>query len=288
MLIAADPPVRRPLPATTVLPQLAAVPPAHLVGAAYASAVQLANPDDPNTVLTHIRTAAAVEGPLLIYLAGHLQVDARQGRPHLALARTAPRTVRYTALPWHWLTAELRHRPPGSTTVLADLAAAPEVWQQLAAGRLSLGGPFLLYGAVQRADKRNQAAPAYTQALAQALRAAPRRPGTEELHHHAARTAALDGAGTLWLGGQPVPDGGPGGSPAGGIAGGAYGASAYGPPASGAPAPEPALGPASEPALGATYEPALGAAYDPALGAASEPALGRAYEPAPEPARAPA
>ncbi|MEU6115296.1 hypothetical protein ABZ840_12300 [Streptomyces sp. NPDC047117] len=214
LLIAADPPVRRALPATTVLPQLAAVPPAHLVGAAYASAVQLANPDDPNTVLTHIRTAAGVEGPLFIYLAGHLQVDARQSRPHLALARTAPRTVRYTALPWHWLAAELQHRAPGSTTVVADLAAAPEVWQQLGAGQLSLGGPFLLYGTVQRTDKRSRPQPAYTQALAQALRAAHQRPGTEELHAHVARTAALDGAATLWLGGVPAADGAPGGWPA--------------------------------------------------------------------------
>ncbi|MFI9031166.1 hypothetical protein [Streptomyces sp. NPDC053560] len=216
LLIAADPPVRRgALPATTVLPQLAAVPPAHLVGAAYASAVQLANPDDPNTVLTHIRTAAGVEGPLFIYLAGHLQVDARQGRPHLALARTAPRTVRYTALPWHWLAAELQHRAPGSTTVVADLAAAPEVWQQLGAGQLLLSGPFLLYGTVQRTDKRSRPQPAYSQALAQALRAAHQRPGTEELHAHVARTAALDGAATLWLGGVPAADGTPGGWPAG-------------------------------------------------------------------------
>ncbi|GAA0454930.1 hypothetical protein GCM10010361_18740 [Streptomyces olivaceiscleroticus] len=233
LLIAADPPARRALPATTVLPQLAAVPPAHLVGAAYASAVQLANPDDPNTVLTHIRTAAGVEGPLLIYVAGHLQVDARQGRPHLALARTAPRTIRYTALPWHWLAAELRHRPPGSTTVVADLAAAPEVWQQLSTGQLSLGGPFLLYGAVQRTDKRSTPAPAYTQALAQALRVAPRRPGTEELHAHVARTAALGGPTTLWLGGAHAAEGTAGGRPA--AAGGAM-VVAGGPMAAGGPA----------------------------------------------------
>ncbi|WP_199896930.1 hypothetical protein [Streptomyces niger] len=232
LLIAADPPARRALPATTVLPQLAAVPPAHLVGAAYASAVQLANPDDPNTVLTHIRTAAGVEGPLLIYVAGHLQVDARQGRPHLALARTAPRTIRYTALPWHWLAAELRHRPPGSTTVVADLAAAPEVWQQLSTGQLSLGGPFLLYGAVQRTDKRSTPAPAYTQALAQALRVAPRRPGTEELHAHVARTAALGGPTTLWLGGAQAAEGTAGGRPV--AAGGAM-AAAGGPMAAGGP-----------------------------------------------------
>ncbi|MDT0323734.1 hypothetical protein RNC47_36100, partial [Streptomyces sp. DSM 44918] len=83
LLIAAEPSVRHPLAVAAMLPQLAAVPPARLVGTSYASAVQLANPDDPNTVLTTVRTAAAVEGPLLVYVAGHLVVDTRQHRLHL-------------------------------------------------------------------------------------------------------------------------------------------------------------------------------------------------------------
>ncbi|KOG87501.1 hypothetical protein ADK38_25080, partial [Streptomyces varsoviensis] len=70
-------------------------------------------------------------GPLLLYLAGHLQLDRKQQLPHLALARTTASTVRYTGLPWHWLAAELRERPPGSTTVLADLVAEEAVWQRL-------------------------------------------------------------------------------------------------------------------------------------------------------------
>ncbi|WP_051872441.1 hypothetical protein [Streptomyces sclerotialus] len=299
LLIAADPPVRRPLPATTVLPQLAAVPPAHLVGAPFASAVQLANPDDPNTVLTHIRTAAAVEGPLLIYVAGHLQVDSRQGRPHLALARTAPRTVRYTALPWHWLTAELQHRPPGSTTVLADLAAAPEVWQQLGEGRLSLGGPFLLYGTVQRGDKRVRPAPAYTQALAQALRTTARRPGTEELHGYVARTAALDGATTLWLGGPPVPEGTadawvaapPAASASAPVAPGPVGAGPVGfDPASGPVGCDPASGPvASGPVVPAAYAPAVPApAPVPVEGPVAAPEQASAPAAVPAPGSAPA
>jgi hypothetical protein len=52
LLIAAEPPVRHPLAVAAMLPQLAAIPPARLVGTPYASAVQLAAPDDPNTVLT--------------------------------------------------------------------------------------------------------------------------------------------------------------------------------------------------------------------------------------------
>ncbi|MGW2426059.1 hypothetical protein ACWC0C_43785 [Streptomyces sp. NPDC001709] len=200
LLIAAEPPVRHPLAVATLLPQLSAIPPARFVGTAYASAVQLANPDDPNTVLTAIRTAAAVEGPLLVYVAGHLAVDHRQHRLHLALARTTARTVRYTALPWHWLTAELQHRPPGTTTVVVDLAADTDVWQTLVYQEQTLDGPYALYGAVQLQDRRHRPSPSYTHALAHILRAAPERPTADDLHHQAARAAVLEEAATLWLG----------------------------------------------------------------------------------------
>ncbi|MGW2749269.1 hypothetical protein ACWC5O_45230, partial [Streptomyces sp. NPDC001450] len=182
LLVATEPPVRAPMAVTAVLPQLAAVPPAHLVGTAYASAVQLANPDDPNTVLTAIRTAAATQGPLLVYLAGHLQLDARQHLVHLALARTTARTVRYTALPWHWLAAELQHRAHGSTAVLVDATADADVWQALRSGEAYLAGPFDLYGAVQLHDRRHRPTPSYTHALAQILRTTPQRPSTTALH----------------------------------------------------------------------------------------------------------
>lgn len=204
LLVAAEPPVRHPLAVTTALPQLAAVPPARLVGTSYASVVQLANPDDPNTVLTNLRTAAAVEGPLLVYVAGHLAVDPRQHLLHLALARTTARTIRYTALPWHWIGAELQRRRPGTTTVVADLAADTDVWQALVHQEQSLAGPFALYGAVQLQDRRHRPGPSYTNALAHILRTAPTRPSAEQLHHQAARAAAVDAAATMWLGGQAV------------------------------------------------------------------------------------
>lgn len=205
LLIAAEPPARHPIAVTAVLPQLAAVPPAHLVGTPHASATQLANPTDPNTVLTHLRTAVAAQGPLLVYLAGHLYVDSRQHRLHLALAATTARTVRYTALPWHWLTAELRHRPPGATTVLADLAAGSDIWQALARDNLSLTGPYDLHGTVQLHDRQHRPRPVYSQALAQLLRATQYRPGPEDLHRRAAHAAhaVLKGENTLWLGHQP-------------------------------------------------------------------------------------
>ncbi|MFD5234323.1 hypothetical protein ACFWJ5_38585 [Streptomyces qaidamensis] len=204
LLIAAEPPVRHPLAVAAMLPQLAAIPPARLVGTPHASTVQLAAFDDPNTVLTAIRTAAAVEGQLLVYVAGHLVVDSRQHRLHLALARTTARTIRYTALPWHWLAAELQHRAPGTTTVVADLAADTDVWQYLVQNEQPLNGPYALFGAVQLWDRRHRPRPSYTHALAHILRAASTRPPADELLHQAARAAVLEEAATLWLGPSPT------------------------------------------------------------------------------------
>ncbi|MFI1291625.1 hypothetical protein ACH4VM_24700 [Streptomyces sp. NPDC020792] len=204
LLVAAEPPVRHPLAVAAILPQLAAVPPARLVGTPYASVVQLANPDDPNTVLTAVRTAAAIEGQLLVYVAGHLVVDPRQHRLHLALARTTARTVRYTAFPWHWLATELQHRTPGTTTVVVDLAADTDVWQALVQREQTLDGPYALYGAVQLQDRRHRPSPSYTHALTHILRSTPARPTTDELHHQAARAAQVEPAATLWLGPAPA------------------------------------------------------------------------------------
>lgn len=200
LLIAADAPLRNGFPATKVLPQLAAVPPAHLVGTQQASAVQLANPDDPNTVLTHLRTAAAVDGPLLVYVAGHLQIETRQRMLHLSLARTTPRAIRYTAFPWHWLIAELAQRPPSKTTVLADLTAAPDVWQGIRTQQVSLAGTFTLYGTVQLHDRRHRPEPSYTQALVQHLRMSRQRSSTDLLQNQVASAAAVDHQTTVWLG----------------------------------------------------------------------------------------
>ncbi len=204
LLIAAEPPVRHPYTVAAMLPQLAAIPPARLVGTPHASAVQLASPDDPNTVLTTVRTAAAAEGPLLVYVAGHLVLDSRQHRLHLALAHTTARTVRYTAFPWHWLAAELQNRAPGTTTVVVDMAADPDVWKALVQQEQNLQGPYALHGAVQLHDRRHRPNPSYTHALAHILRTAPARPAANDLHHQAVRAAALEEATTLLLGPTPT------------------------------------------------------------------------------------
>ncbi|MFD4143032.1 hypothetical protein [Streptomyces sp. NPDC058572] len=98
--------------------------------------------------------------------------------------------------------AELQHRPPGTTTVLADLAAGTDVWQARVHQGQSLAGPFELYGTVQLQDRRHRPSPSYTHALVHILRTSPARPSTEQLHHQAARAAALEAAATVWLGGQ--------------------------------------------------------------------------------------
>jgi len=125
LLLAASPVGRgRLVDAAAVLPVLAAVDPAVLAGTDTANVVELADPLDPQAVLTRLRAAASAPGPLTVYVTGQLQLDRRQRLPHLALARTTPATVRYTAFPWHWFREELRLRAPGATTLFLDLHGA--------------------------------------------------------------------------------------------------------------------------------------------------------------------
>ncbi|MFE5159287.1 hypothetical protein ACFRNT_12285 [Streptomyces sp. NPDC056697] len=212
LLLAAGPAGKqRLMDAAAALPQLAAVPPAALLGTpGGASVVQLVDPADPQTVLTHLRTAAAHPGPVLVHLAGQLTLDAKQRLPHLALARTTPRTARYTALPWHWLAAELGRRPPGSTVVIADLVADETVWPALkAAGPSGLAAGLTLYGTVAPAQpkrggppKRGMATPDYSRAFAGLLRGAAERPPLALLHQRAALEAGLGSGPELLLDGS--------------------------------------------------------------------------------------
>ncbi|MBK3631194.1 hypothetical protein JHN59_41745, partial [Streptomyces sp. MBT49] len=134
--------------AASVLPVLAAVAPSVLAGTDTANVVELADPLDPQAVLTRLRAAAVTPGPLTLFVAGQLQLDRRQRLPHLALARTTPATVRYTAFPWHWLREELRLRPAGATTVVLDLRADQETWDWLSGNALDCGSAVTVYGRV--------------------------------------------------------------------------------------------------------------------------------------------
>ncbi|MFT2016339.1 hypothetical protein ACMA1D_10920 [Streptomyces sp. 796.1] len=185
LLIAAGPTGKqRAMDAAAALPPLAAVAPTVLLGTAGgAQVVQLVDPDDPQTVLAHLRTAAAHPGAVLVYLVGQVTLDAKQHLPHLALARTTPKTARYTALPWHWLSSELGQRPAGSTTVVADVVADESAWPKVTVELLAAG--LDLYGCVSPPPRRRQlSTPHYTRALAGTLRSVNTRPPLPQLHQH--------------------------------------------------------------------------------------------------------
>ncbi|MCX4235617.1 hypothetical protein [Streptomyces ortus] len=186
LLIAASPAGKGCLvDAASVLPVLAAVAPAVLSGTDTANVVELADPLQPQAVLTRLRAAATAPGPLTVFLTGQLQLDRRQRRPHLALARTTPATVRYTGFPWHWIREELRLRAPGSTTLLVDLHTDAETWQQLTAQPLAGGAGVALYGRVAPPPPRRAVAvPTYMKSLATILRSG-HRPPLAQLHQQA-------------------------------------------------------------------------------------------------------
>ncbi|MGW5210524.1 hypothetical protein ACWEQO_04715 [Streptomyces sp. NPDC004051] len=196
LLLAASPLGRgRLVDAASVLPVLAAVPPAVLSGTDTANVVELADPLEPQAVLTRLRAAATAPGPLTVYVTGQLLLDRRQRLPHLALARTTAPTARYTAFPWHWFREELRLRPPGATTLILDLYADAESWQELCSPQtpapapapfvLDSGRDTAVYGRVAPPpSRRTVAAPAYMRAVATLLRSG-RRPPDEELHQQA-------------------------------------------------------------------------------------------------------
>lgn len=195
LLVAAAPLGKgRLVDAASVLPVLAAVPPETLSGTPTASIVELADPLDPQTLLTRLRAAAMAPGPLTIYLIGQVHLDRRQRQLHVALARTTTATVRYTGFPWHWITQELRLRPVGSTTILADLHTDQESWQALTEQPLDAGPGVALYGRIAPpARRRTPAAPAYMKALATILRSG-HRPPLPQLHLQAAAQSLGDGA----------------------------------------------------------------------------------------------
>ncbi|MGW7088332.1 hypothetical protein ACWGH2_33190 [Streptomyces sp. NPDC054871] len=206
LLIAAAPVGKaRMVDAASVLPVLAAVSPAVLAGTATASVVELADPLDPQTVLTRLRAAAMAPGPLTVYLVGQLHLDRRQRLQHVALARTTAATVRYTGFPWHWIAQELRLRPPGSTTVIADLHADADSWQQLAQRALDVGPGVALYGRIAPPPgRRAVAAPSYMKALATVLRSG-HRPPLADLHQHVAAQTVEEGAtGVVLLSADPA------------------------------------------------------------------------------------
>lgn len=211
LLLAASPAGRGCLvDAASVLPVLAAVPPGVLSGTDTANVVELADPLQPQAVLTRLRAAAAAPGPLTLFVTGQLQLDRRQRLPHLALARTTPSTVRYTGLPWHWLRDEFRLRAAGSTTLLLDLHADAETWEWLRSRPLDSGRGTAVYGRIAPPppSRRAVAVPAYMKAVATILRSGWR-PPVAQLHEQALARVGVEGYADLVL----APGGGMAGTP---------------------------------------------------------------------------
>ncbi|MGW5459662.1 hypothetical protein [Streptomyces sp. NPDC003996] len=196
LLLAASPVGRgRLVDAAGVLPVLAAVPPAVLSGTDTANVVELADPLEPQAVLTRLRAAAAAPGPLTLYIAGQLQLDRRQRLPHLALARTTAATVRYTGLPWHWIREELRLRSAVDTALVVDVHADAEAWRYVAERGLDCGANAAVYGRVAPGGgRRGVAEPVYMKAVATLLRSG-HRPPLLQLHEQALARIAESSAG---------------------------------------------------------------------------------------------
>ncbi|MFF4040925.1 hypothetical protein [Streptomyces sp. NPDC001816] len=210
LLLAASPLGRgRLVDAAGVLPVLAAVAPAVLSGTDTANVVELADPLEPQAVLTRLRAAAAAPGPLTVYIAGQLHLDRRQHQPHLALARTTPATVRYTALPWHWIREELRLRSAGSTALFVDLHADTETWQHLGRRPLDSGRTSAVYGRIAPpSGRRGMAEPSYMKAVATLLRSG-HRPPLDQLHQQALARIADEAPTNILLTARPRPAGDP-------------------------------------------------------------------------------
>jgi hypothetical protein len=97
-------------------------------------------------------------------------------------------------LPWHWLASELKLRRPGTTTVVTDMVAAPEAWEQLRTEGLVLGYGIRVYGRITPPPPRRQIAePAYLKAFATTWRSGIN-PPLAQLHEQAAAQAGPDDA----------------------------------------------------------------------------------------------
>ncbi|MFL4905709.1 hypothetical protein ACJ6WF_21685 [Streptomyces sp. MMS24-I2-30] len=210
LLLAASPMGRgRLVDAASVLPVLAAVAPDVLAGTDTANVVELADPLEPQAVLTRLRAAAAAPGPLTVFVTGQLQLDRRQHLPHLALARTTPATVRYTAFPWHWIREELRLRPSGTTALVVDLHADAETWQHLRSTPLDSGRSNPVHGRIAPPPaRRTLAAPSYMKAVATVLRSG-HRPPLDQLHQGVVARLGEEMAGDILLTAPAVTGGDP-------------------------------------------------------------------------------
>ncbi|GAA0382647.1 hypothetical protein GCM10010319_71280 [Streptomyces blastmyceticus] len=150
--------------------------PRGLVAADAVDVVQLPGAAGQQSVLAYLQHAAAGPGPLLVWVTGRLMASSSRrggGEVHLALSGSTPGNVRYTGLPWSWLTRTLgAHEGPALLVadVEADAAAWPKVVAAAESGQLSEG--IALFGVVTPAPPAPaQEAGPYTRGFLGALRA---------------------------------------------------------------------------------------------------------------------
>ena len=180
--------------AASVLPVLAAVAPAVLSGTDTANVVELADPLEPQAVLTRLRAAAAAPGPLTVFLTGSSSSTAASGFP---ISRWPARRRRRCATrrsPGTGSREELRLRAPGSTTLFARSARRRgDLAVPGGAARCDAGPAARVYGRIAPPPPRRAvAAPTYMKAVATILRSGGR-PAIERLHQAALARIAGDG-----------------------------------------------------------------------------------------------
>ncbi|MFC5722887.1 hypothetical protein ACFP1Z_22225 [Streptomyces gamaensis] len=153
---------------------LAGANPRRFLAAESVDVVQLPAMEGPQSVLAYLQHAAAGQGPLLVWVTGQLMVPSRRGGGlHLALRESTPATVRYTGLPWAWLTRTLSAHA-GPALLMVDAEADAGVWPHAAEavrdGRVFEGVP--VFGVITEAgaEPAKEAGP-YTRAFLDCLRA---------------------------------------------------------------------------------------------------------------------
>ncbi|MCC3773214.1 hypothetical protein K6I34_000211, partial [Streptomyces sp. UNOC14_S4] len=181
LLLDGTPDRRRGAMPNPTLHAVAGADPRGFVAADAVDVVHLPGATGQQSVLAYLQNAAAGPGPLLVWLTGRLMTSSsrssrssRKGGDeiHLALSGSTPGTVRYTGLPWTWLTRTLAERS-GPVLVLADVEADAATWPKAAAaaerGQLSEG--VALFGVVTPApsEPSPESGP-YTRAFLEALR----------------------------------------------------------------------------------------------------------------------
>ncbi|MGW9208287.1 hypothetical protein ACWGR4_15035 [Embleya sp. NPDC055664] len=167
--------------------------------------VQIDDAVNPHAVLSRIKAAARVPGPVVVYVSGLLMFD-RTGAAHLGLRDSTPRSVRYDGLPWEWLVNALRSRPRNRTLVIVDFATDAQSWARLHdTAPASLTSSLPVWGVINPPAKSADGTSPFTRALSAVLpQGIPRVPA--EVHPSDIHRAVVERAGLAVDTVELVPD----------------------------------------------------------------------------------